>query len=144
MRRLSSLILRMMQSSPGDSLMTSTATSWGCPAMARLSSSVTLMKKRRCIRRSPPKPMLRLLLLQGSWPQPPTPMKHLRGCKMIMVMIRPLTRQPMVAAMAEMKSVHLRLSDQGDACFKENFNDSTLLLHILFLCRGEGIVMQSH
>jgi hypothetical protein len=117
--------------------------SLGCPMMATSSSSLTLMKKKRCARRMSPTSKLCLLLLQGSWPQPllpPTLMKHPGGYKMIIVVIAPPIRKLTVAAMVEMKLIRLRLSCQGDtcreACFKENSHDSALLHHNFFCKEG--------
>jgi hypothetical protein len=47
-----------------------------------------------------------------------------------------------MAAAVEITAVRLRLSRQGGAyrkvCFKENFNSSTLLLHVLFSAEEWG------
>jgi hypothetical protein len=64
----------------------------GHPVTARSSSSSTLMKKKRRVRRMPPTPKPHLLLLQGPRPQSLTPMKLSRGCKTIIVMILPRSR----------------------------------------------------
>jgi hypothetical protein len=78
----------------------------------------------------------------ASTPPPPMLMRISRGCKIIIVTIlSPIRRQAMVAAV-ETRLVHLRLPRQGgasrEACFKENFNGSTLLLHILFCAEELG------
>jgi hypothetical protein len=78
----------------------------------------------------------------ASTPPLPTLMRISRGCKIIIVTILlPIKRQAMVAAV-ETRLVHLRLPHQGgasrEACFKENFNGSTLLLHILFCAEELG------
>jgi hypothetical protein len=69
-------------------------------------------------------------------------MKHPRGCKMKIVVIAPPIGKQTVAATVETKPVRLRLSRQGgscrEACFKENFNGSILLAHILFCAEEWG------
>jgi hypothetical protein len=143
MSKVSSLILHVMRSSSGGSLGTSTTTSLGCPVMATSSSSATPTKKKRYVRRMPPMPKLRLLLLQGSRPQPsllPTLMKHPQGCKMIIVVIAPPIGKLTVAATSEMKQVRLSLSCQGGACREECFKENChyfALLHHNFFCKKE-------
>jgi hypothetical protein len=145
MRNVSSLISHEMMSSPKRSSTTSTMTSSGRSATIRSSSSMTPMRKKRCARRMPPTPKSCLLLLQGPRPQPPPPpppMKLSRGCKAIIVMILPpIKRRAMVTAV-EKRLARLRLPCQSgacrEACFKENFKGSALLLHILFCAEKWG------
>jgi hypothetical protein len=65
-----------------------------------------------------------------------------RGCKTIILMILPSIKRQVMAAAVETRLVCLRLPHQGDVyrevCFKENFNGSTLLLHILFCAEEWG------
>jgi hypothetical protein len=113
MKRVSSLIPHEMRSSPKSFLMTSTAMSSGHPMMARSSSSVTPMRKKRFTRRMSSTPKLRLLLLQSSHPQTPlspTPMKLSRGCKMIIVMVLPPIKRQAMATTGEARSARLKLS----------------------------------
>jgi hypothetical protein len=63
MREISSLMSHGMRSSTEDFLTTSTVTFLGRPATTRSSFSATSTNKRMCVRRRPPTPKLRHLLL---------------------------------------------------------------------------------
>jgi hypothetical protein len=116
-----------MRCLPGNSSMTSTVGFLGRSVMAMSSSSMTPLKKRRCMRRTPlmPKPLHHLLLTP--WPQPsllPMPMMHPKGSKMIIVMVE--TRQVVL------RLPHKKWCLQG-ACSKEFINnDDFVLLHHKF------------
>jgi hypothetical protein len=57
---------------------------------------IIISDKRRHVKRMPPTPMLRHLLLWSPRPQPPLPlmpMKHPRGCKMVVMVVAPPIRK---------------------------------------------------
>jgi hypothetical protein len=99
MRRKSFPTLRGTQSSPEDSSAISTVNFLGRLATTTLSSSMTLITKRRCARRSPPTPKMLYLLLATPQPHPSllsTPMMCSMGYKMIVVTVetRPIVIRP--------------------------------------------------
>jgi hypothetical protein len=129
-----------VRSLPGDSSANSTVKFLDRPMMATSSSSVTLLKKRMCARRSPP--MLKLLHLLLGTPRPhpsplPTPMMHLMDCKMIIVMV-------------ETRLVVLRLSRQESTYRKRMLRiirwamAFPCLHHIIFGKRRMVVAMQNH
>jgi hypothetical protein len=83
----------------------------GRPVTAMSSFSATPMKNRRCVRRTPPKPKLRHLLLLTPWPQLSpswTPMMHPTGCKMIVMIVATSIECKIIVVTLEMRPVSLR------------------------------------